>query len=200
MRQTSWQIHEIEDRARMMVHEFWDANDQEQQRSVRRPPARWSPPPDGSYKANFNAALFEELRYAGLGVVDRDHSSQVIDALSQRISLTYTVEMVEALAAKRAMEFAKELNLFYVILEGDCLRVVQDLNASGGCKTRYGHVVNETKRLGATLRHYSYQHVGRDGNKLAHCLARRAVSTADTDVWVEDLPGDLDTVFQSDLS
>ena len=98
------------------------------------------------------------------------------------------------------MEFARELSLFDSILEGDCLRVVQALNASGGCKTRFGHVVNETKRLGATLRHCSYQHVGWDGNKLVHCLARRIVSTVNTDVWVEDLPGDLDAVFQSDLS
>ena len=150
----------------------------------------WSPPPDGSYKANFDAALFEELRCVGLGVVYRDHSGQVIAALSQRIGLPCTVEIAEALAARRAMEFARELSLFYVILEGDCLRVVQALNASGGCKTLYGHVVIETKRLGATLRHCSYQHVGRDGNKLAHCLDRRAVSTADIDVWVEDLPRD----------
>ena len=64
----------------------------------------------------------------------------------------------------------------------------------------YGHVVNKIKRLGAALRHCSYQHVSWNGNKLAHCLARRAVSTADTDVWVEDLPGDLDAVFQSELS
>ena len=79
-------------------------------------------------------------------------------------------------------------------------RVIVALNTSGGCKTLYGYVVNETKRLGATLRHCSYQYVGRDGNKLAHCLARRAVSTADTNVWVEDLPRDLDAVFQSELS
>ena len=72
------------------------------------------------------------------------------------------------------------------------------LNAFGGCNTLYGHVVNETKRLGA-LRHCSYQHVDWNGNKLAHCLARRAVSTIDIDVWVEDLPGDLDVVFQSNL-
>ncbi|XP_050290021.1 uncharacterized protein LOC126728200 [Quercus robur] len=183
-----------------MVREFWDANDQEQQQSVRRPLARWSPPLAGTYKANFDAALFEELHCAGLGVVYRDHLGQVIAALSQRISLPSTVEMAEALAARRAMEFARELILFDVILEGDCLRVVRALNASGGCNTLYGHVVNETKRLGAALRHCSYQHVGRDGNKLAHSLARRAVSTADIDVWVEDLPGDLDAVFQSDLS
>ena len=71
----------------MMVREFWDANDQVQQRSVRRPQARWSPPPVGTYKANFDAALFEELHCAGLVVVYRDHSCQVIAALSQRIGL-----------------------------------------------------------------------------------------------------------------
>ena len=165
-----------------------------------RPQACWSPPLAGTYKANFNAAIFEELHCAGLGIVYRDHSSQVIAALSQRIGLPCMVEMAEALATRRAVEFARELSLFYVILEGDCLGVVQALNAFGGYNTLYGNVVVETKRLGAVLRHCSYQHVGRDGNKLAHCLARRVVSSADTDVWVEDIPEDLDVVFQTDLS
>ncbi|KAL0004829.1 hypothetical protein SO802_012390 [Lithocarpus litseifolius] len=200
MHQPSWQVHEIEGQAKRMVREFWDANNQGQHRSMRRPPVRWSPPPAGTYKANFDAAILEELQCVGLGVVFRDHSGQVIAALSQRIGLSRTVELAEALAARRAVEFARELSLFDVILEGDCLRVVQALNASGGCNTLYGHVVNETKRLGADLRHCSYQHVCREGNKLAHCLARRAVSSADIDVWVEDLLEDLDVVLQSDLS
>ena len=34
------------------------------------------------------------------------------------------------------------------------------------------------------------------GNRLAHGLARRVVLlSADTDVWVEDLPGDLEDVL-----
>ncbi|KAK7821648.1 hypothetical protein CFP56_037521 [Quercus suber] len=118
-----------------MVREFWDANDQKQQRFVRRPQARWSPSPTGTYKANFDVALFEELHYAGLGIMYRDHSGQVIAALSQKIGLPRTVEIVKALVARRAVEFARELRPFDVILEGDCLRVVRALNASGGCNT-----------------------------------------------------------------
>ena len=68
--------------------------------------------------------------------------------------------MAKALAARQVVEFAREISLFDVILKGDCLQVVRALNASGGCNTLYGHVVNETKRLGAVLRHCSYQHVG----------------------------------------
>ena len=34
---------------------------------------------------------------------------------------------------------------------------------------------------------------------LAHALARRAVSSADYDVWVEELTSNLESVFQTDL-
>ena len=34
---------------------------------------------------------------------------------------------------------------------------------------------------------------------LAHALARRAILFANTDVWVESLPSDLDSVFQLNL-
>ena len=70
------------------------------------------------------------------------------------------------------------------------------LNAAGGCNTLYGHVVNEIKRLWTILRHCSYQHVDWDGNKLAYCLGRRAISTANINDWV----GNLNVVFQSDLT
>jgi len=35
-----------------------------------------------------------------------------------------SVEMAEALAGKRAAEFARELSFFDVLIEGDCLRVI----------------------------------------------------------------------------
>ena len=66
------------------------------------------------------------------------------------------------------MVLAKELSLFDVIFEGDCLQIVQALK-----KTLFGHVVEETKRLGSTLQHCHFQHVRREGNRMAHGLARR---------------------------
>jgi len=45
-----------------------------------------------------------------------------------------------------------------------------------------------------------FQHVKRDGNRLAHSLAKKAILSADLKVWVEDLPEDMDVVFQLDLS
>ena len=85
------------------------------------------------------------------------------------------------------------------IFEGDCLRIVQALKKTGSCKTLFVHVVEETKRLGCTLRFCQFQHVRREGNRLAHGLARRVVLFADTNIWVEEMPSDLEDVFQSDL-
>ena len=60
-------------------------------------------------------------------------------------------------------------------------------------------MIDECKSLGASLRSCKFSHVRREGNRLAHALGRRVVISADTDVWVESLPNDLDSVFQSDL-
>ncbi|XP_050290092.1 uncharacterized protein LOC126728284 [Quercus robur] len=124
------------------------------------PWAGWSPPPEGVYKANFDAALFKHCNYAELGVVVRDCNGDVIAALSQRIALPHSVEHAEALAVSRAVTLAKELCLSQMVFEGDCQR---------------------------------------EGNKIAHALARRAVLTADIDVWVEKLPNDVGDVFHSKI-
>ena len=86
--------------------------------------------------------------------------------------------------------------MFNVQIEGDCSRVITVLNEMGRSSILFGHITNECKRLGATLRFCEFRHVHREGNWLAHSLGKRAVLSADMDVWVESLPRDLDVVFQ----
>ena len=43
---------------------------------------RWSRPPEGVYKVNFDASLFENVGYAGIGVAIRDSKGEIIAALS----------------------------------------------------------------------------------------------------------------------
>ena len=45
------------------------------------------------YKANFDAALFDNSDMAGLGVVVRDCSGNIMGALSQKIALPQSVEL-----------------------------------------------------------------------------------------------------------
>ena len=68
------------------------------------------------------------------------------------------------------------------------------------CCNTYGNVVEVTHHQACKFHFYRFTHVRRGGNKLAHALARRAVTSADLDIWVEKLPFDLENVFQFDLS
>ena len=151
MKQSVWPLHEVGDRAKGRVLEFFDANKPEARPRVHSPPTRWVPPENGLYKVNYDAAIFDSLGYAGLGVVIRDSTGQIIAALSQKIGLPHSVETTEALAALRAVVFAKELSVFKGLVEGDCLKVVQALKAWERCNTLYGTVSEDAHLQGAFM-------------------------------------------------
>ena len=95
---------------------------------------------------NFDAALFENIGCAGIGVAIRDSKGEITAALSQRIHLPFSVEMAEAMEARRVLLFAQELSVSKVMMEGDCLRVVSALNSLVSFNTLYGNVVEEARR------------------------------------------------------
>ena len=86
--------------------------------------ARWKPPGAGLFKINFDGAVFADRSLTGLGIVIRDESGLIIAALSQKIPLPSLVELVEALAARRAIIFAQEISIFKAEVEGDSLKVI----------------------------------------------------------------------------
>ena len=89
--------------------------------------------------------MFEHLGLARLGVVFRDYDGNIITALSQKIKLPQTIELAEALAARRAVTLAAKLSIHKVMVEGDCMRVVQALKDHGRCLTMFGNVIEETR-------------------------------------------------------
>ena len=194
-----WPLHELGEQARSLVDEFWEVNPQVQSALVRRSLVHWSPPPHDHYKVNFDATFFAETRLAGVGVVVRDYDGQIIGALWQNIGSVQSIEMAEALATRRVVRFAAELCVFQVIIEGDCNRVIATLKGFGRYRTLFGHIIDESKKIRGMLRSCLFQHVQHEGNRLAHCLAKKAVLSADIDVWVESLPEDVEDVFHSDL-
>ena len=96
---------------------------------VNPPPNRvaWTPPPDGCVKINFDGATFNDINKAGLGVVIRDSFGQVLASLSKQIQLPFSSDLVEAMAAVRALSFTAELGFSRFILEGDLELIIKAL-------------------------------------------------------------------------
>ena len=196
--QPTWPLLEVGERAVSLVQKFLDLSKLGALSRSSSAQVGWSRPPIFVFKVNFDATLFENIGSVGIGVAIRDSDGEIIAALSQRILLPFSVEMAKAMAARRALLFAQGLSLYKVMMEGDCFKVVSALNSSVSYNMMYGNVVEETRRQVCKFHFSSFSHMHRGGNKLAHALARRAVSSVGLDVWVEELPFELESVFPTD--
>ena len=107
--------------------------------------------------------------------------------------------MIEALAARRAIIFAKEVGIDDVEVEGDAENIIKDLNSNYPIHTPYGLVIEDAKALIQDFQRFSLSHTRRSGNSVAHALAHRASGCNSFSVWLEEAPPDITHVLMSDL-
>ena len=152
------------------------------------------------FKVNYDGAIFADQGKAGIGVVICNSEGAVMASLSQHISLLAIVAQVEASAARRATEFALEIGITQAIIEGDLEIIFKDLINPGPSLALHGHLIQDVKFLATGLSFVSFAHVQRQGNTVAHVLARRAATMPNLTVWMEDVPPDIYHVVQADLN
>ena len=121
-------------------------------------------------------------------------------ALTQVIPLPTSVEMVEVLAARRALSFAQELGFNHIILEGDSNIAIRAMKDESFSATSFGHIISDIKVLSTHFRHLVFRHTHRLGNKVAHSLARVACNFFPFYTWIEEVPVVYDVVYLTEIS
>ena len=166
------------------------------------PPATsWRPPNASWYKINSNGTAKENC--AGIRAVIRNEQGLVMASLSQEVPLPFTVVKVEALAGRRAVEFAAELDLDRIILEGDSLILTNTLWS--GCRSlaQFGHIAIDVQHIvSQSFIDFNFSHVSRLCNTEAHShsLARRAICSSHMVFWMDDVPFDVIPVLHVDIN
>ena len=153
---------------------------------------RWRPLVGELYKTNFDRAVFRESGEAGIGVVVRDAKGEVIAALAEKITFPGTVEMLEALAARRAVKFVVELGISLSKFEGNLEVVHRALQAADRCHLSIGQIIKDILSIVGSLRTFSFSHTRRQGNYVAHDLAKRAIVSFPLLVWMEHVPSNIE--------
>ena len=132
----------------------------------------WKPPDAGLSKTNFDGAIFEDLGAAGIGAVVRNSSGEVLATLSEIIPLPSSIVALEAIAARRAVLFVRELGFSGTILEGDSREAILAIKKQSFQHPVVGHLVKDIVSSVNMFQYYSFSHTRRQGNVLAHVLAR----------------------------
>ena len=133
-------------------------------KQMHRKHTRWKPPEAGQFKVNYDGAVFREQGRAGIGVVIRNSDGAVLAFLSQQIPLPTTVAQVEALVARRATEFALEIGIDQVIIEGDSEVIYKDLIDPGPSLALHGHLICDILQFANVFSLCTFNTVGRTGN------------------------------------
>ena len=194
MNQPTNQISRIVPRAQELITEFITGQDRPPITSMQPRASdviKWNPPAEGRYKVNYDDAIFSTTNDAGLGVIIRNARGEVMGSLCQRVPFPHSVEAVEAAATRCAIQFAKDLGIMEIDLEGDSKTVVDALLLHGPCTTIYGHLIEDIKWIARGLCSVHFKHVKRDGNILAHLLAKRSRLNESLEIWLESVPPEL---------
>ena len=130
-------------------------------------------------------------------MVIRDHRGEIIGSLSLHIPLPPTVAEVEALACHRAVLFAKELCLHEVLFEGDSQIVINALADGRAEQSIYGHIIVDILHEAAQL---SFVYVNRNCNRVADAMAKKAKTSLEFQVWLEDIPEEFVPLVLADIS
>lgn len=97
------------------------------------PMPRWQPPGEGWVKINTDAGVLSDVG-SGLGVVCRKEDGSVLGCEVIQATVRWEVRVAEAKAVLEGLHFARELGLSHIMVESDCLVLIQALQKKNeGC-------------------------------------------------------------------
>jgi hypothetical protein len=155
---------------------------------VKDSPKGWQPPFPGSIKINWDASINNSLGCIGIGVMARDYAGKVVGAKCLYRRQSFTPDTAEMCAALEAVVFCKEAGFRDVIMEGDALNVVKEINSNPPYLSRLGHFVEAIKRELHFFQSIHFVYAPRELNYAAHGLAKEASGFCLDRVWLEETP------------
>jgi hypothetical protein len=151
-------------------------------------PVKWQAPPEGFLKINWDASLDVSRKRMGMGIAIRDYRGKLLVAYCATREFITDPATAEALTAWQAAQLSHRLGLQNIVLEGDALEVVNVLRTEETWLGRYGHILQDAKHMLSQCREWQVNHVHRQGNAVAHGLAKLALNIQQEVVWTDNFP------------
>lgn len=151
-------------------------------------PSTWNKPPAGWRKINWDAAIDKVARKMGIGTVIRDEDGGVVAARACFLPYIDDPTAAEAMAAWYAVTLGRDMGGTCILLEGDSMEAVMALRKRRFSYRNFGHLLEDIAASFTFFHSVNVVHVRREANKVAHVLAKCAITQMLDKVWKEDYP------------
>uniref|UniRef100_M8BHD2 RNase H type-1 domain-containing protein n=1 Tax=Aegilops tauschii TaxID=37682 RepID=M8BHD2_AEGTA len=135
---------------------------------------RWSAPSRDSVKLNSDAALLPDSGVSWAGAVARDYRGFPLVSVGKEMGILGSIEEAEARAALIGLKALAELYRGPLVLEMDCLTMVNELKKEAQSLSPCYGVLCDIKETLKVFSSFKISHAGRKGNSVAHELAMEA--------------------------
>ncbi|KAL2896214.1 hypothetical protein RDABS01_037998 [Bienertia sinuspersici] len=160
---------------------WWERN-----RKVSLNPKVWQPPPCDIVKLNVDASI-DEAGWVGFGVVARTHEGKVVFAATRRNKARWTPEVAEAKALVYAVKLGRHFGITKAMVESDCLTIISRLSKGATHLTELDTVLGDALQLSSSFACMTWSHINREGNHVAHHLAR-IIPLHCEKIWEDNVP------------
>ena len=140
------------------------------------------------YKLNYNAAMFEDSTSSGFDAVIRNSTGEIMAAMTVTGLAVQGSDVAELLACRKVLEFTIDAGFTVLIVEGDSVNATRCIASGTDNQSAIGHVVGDIRHLLGALEWASVSCTKRNGNRVAHVLARYAQNVNVDLFWMEEVP------------
>ena len=161
--------------------------------------ACWCPPRVGRIKINTDVAVLADGR-VGLGVVARDWEGRILLIGVRWVRAHWKAALGEAMAARYGLQLAIEHGYGEIELESDAYNLVKAVALKSVGRSPLDLVMEDIGFMGESIRDFSFSHVKRGGNTVAHLIARLHPSNGVEQTFVDNFPQGALTLAVLDVS
>ncbi|XP_022848821.1 AP-4 complex subunit mu-like [Olea europaea var. sylvestris] len=108
---------------------------------------RWSAPPKKALKLNIDGALYFDSNKSRIGIILRDQEGETILPASGPTNTILEPEHIEAHALVKGLQLCLNLGISHLVVESDCLFLVNKVNKSNSFSSSIRSQVAEIKEL-----------------------------------------------------
>ncbi|KAK8624975.1 hypothetical protein V6N13_089859 [Hibiscus sabdariffa] len=134
-----------------------------------------------------------------MGIVARNSQGLVLAACTFPHSVVADTFSAEALAWESAVTFASDLGFRSVQVEGDSLSIIKKLNAATMDRSLISPIISDIQTLRGSFDNITFSFVGRQGNMVAHELAKLGIQLSEPMYWMEEVPMQVECLVLRDL-
>lgn len=135
----------------------------------------------------------------GLGAVARKSDGEVLFAMSHQLVATWDVDVAEAKAIYYALKVAKREGYDRIEVESDSFNAINGIRNRTLNLSSVSLIINDIVRLESFFTSVRWNYVKRDGNVVAHLLAKLNPIELGERVWVGEAPESVSNAVSLDI-